>query len=172
MGYTTEFDGFVEINPPLNEHEISFLQDLATTRRMNRRKGPLYIPLTDNFGQNHDEDVIEYNSPHPDQPGLWCQWIPTEGGTALSWDGGEKFYHADAWMKYIVTKLLAPSAAAYVKKHRNEDARLWYFTCDHTVNGEIYAQGEDPSDRWVLIVRDNKVLTAEAIINYGSAQEI
>jgi len=26
------------------------------------------------------------------QPGLWCQWIPSDDGTAIEWDGGEKFY--------------------------------------------------------------------------------
>jgi hypothetical protein len=34
---------------------------------------------------------------------------------------------------------------------------LWHFTFDHVVNGTIDAQGDDPDDRWQLVVVDNEV---------------
>jgi hypothetical protein len=149
----------VSIDPPLNEQERSFLLALAETRRMNRSKGPLFVTGTGDFGQGRDEDIIDYNNPHPHQPGLWLQWRPTEDGSALEWDQGEKFYSAGGWMKYLVNNLLAPSALAYITTHGDEDARLQHFTCNHTVNGIIHAQGEDRDDKWRLVVEDNVVRT-------------
>ena len=61
MGYTTDFWGSVTIEPPLNEHEVSFLNDFAHTRRMARHKGAYYCLDTDNFGQNQADDVINHN---------------------------------------------------------------------------------------------------------------
>lgn len=171
MGYTTDFMGEVAINPPLNEHEISFLKDFNRTRRMNRTTGPLHMPDTTNYGQNRTPDIIDFNQPHPDQPGLWCQWEPSDDGTELSWDGGEKFYNATEWMEYIVNSLLSEEANAYVQQHVNEDPRLAHFTCDHMVNGVIYAEGEDSDDRWKLVVEDNVVKAYDAEVIYADERE-
>lgn len=166
MGYHTSFDGAVKIDPPLNSHEIDFLRDLAGTRRMNRTKGPLYVAETENFGQNRSEDVIDYNGSHPDQPGLWLQWTPSEDGTALEWDEGEKFYESQEWMEYLVNNLLGPSALAYITTHSDEDARLEHFTCNHKVSGIIYAQGEDSDDTWRLVVDNNMVRSERPTITW------
>ena len=172
MGYTTDFSGSVAVEPPLNAAEIAFLTEFAETRRMHRRNGPLYAQNDGDFGQSDPGDVIDGNRPHPDQPGLWCQWVPVDDGHAIEWDGGEKFYESAAWMKYIVEKLLAPSARRYIDAHLSDDIRLAAFTCDHVVNGRIEAQGEDSSDQWVLIVENNIVKVAEAVISFTNAQEI
>lgn len=159
MGYTTDFEGSVTIEPPLNKHEVSFLEDLNQSRRMNRTRGPLFVKGSDGTfgaGQGHDGDIINYNDPDPDQPGLWCQWMPLEDGSGIEWDGGEKFYNSAEWMAYLVKNLLAPSAVSYIAAHADEDERLRFFTCDHVVNGTIQAQGEDNEDRWDLVVTDNK----------------
>lgn len=160
MGYTTDFTGEVTVEPPLNEHEISFLTAFNKTRRMARARGPLFVKGSDGEwgrGQGHDDDVLDFNEEPPDQPGLWCQWVPNDEGTTIKWDEGEKFYEADRWMAYIVYRLLAPSAKAYIAQHIGEDERLQHFTCDHSVNGTISAQGEDSDDRWDLVVKDNVV---------------
>jgi hypothetical protein len=185
MGYTTEFDGYVTIEPPLNEHEVSFLKDLASTRRMLRRNGPLFVKGGGYAGQDHEEDIINFNCSsgeqpwlgardlpadwrdyfEPDgQPGLWCKWEPSDDGETISWNGAEKFYDAPEWMRYIIDKLLAPSADEYLVKHNDEDERLQYFTCDHTVNGVINAEGEEQEDVWRLEVKDNIVSVREAKI--------
>lgn len=163
IGYTTDFYGSVQIVPPLNDHEIGFLEDFRSSRRMNRTKGPLFVKGDGGFGQGHDEDILDYNSPHPDQPGLWCQWF-SEGGADIEWDGGEKFYNAAEWMEYLVTNLFAPSARGYIADHIDEDERLRYFTCDHVINGEIEAQGEDHGDRWTLVVRNNQVRVGDTVV--------
>ena len=38
MGNTTEFSGQINIEPPLNEQEIEFLNKFANTRRMHRKQ--------------------------------------------------------------------------------------------------------------------------------------
>jgi hypothetical protein len=159
MGYTTNFGGSVTIEPPLNEDEISFLQDFNETRRMKRKNGPLFIDGSGNFGQNRLPDIEDFNSPHPDQPGLWCQWVPDDAGRALAWDGGEKFYNSVEWMEYIIRLL---SDMEYVAAHSDEDARLAGFTCNHVVNGVINASGEEPGDVWRLLVQNNVVTRHEA----------
>lgn len=159
MGYTTEFEGSIQIEPPLNAQEISFLRDFNHTRRMNRTRGPLFVRGSGFYGQGNDPDIIDYNQPHPDQPGLWCQWTPNEDGTAIEWDGGEKFYDSPGWLSYIIHLLLAaPDAQWYIDQHIDEDLRLASFTCDHVLNGVIFAQGEDDEDQWELRVVDNTVM--------------
>lgn len=172
MGYTTDFDGEIFIDPPLNEHEISFLGDLANTRRMKRINGPLFVGGQGFAGQDHEVDVTDYNNPDPSQPGLWLQWVPYDDGTALVWDQTEKFDHSAEWMKYLVTNLLATSATFYIAQHVDEDDRLQHFTCDHILNGEITAQGEDYDDSWKLVVTDNNVGVARSVSEYGPVTPI
>ena len=103
-------------------------------------------------------DVIDFNTPPTGQPGLWCQWVPTADGTAIEWDGGEKFYYVDEWMQYLIDHFLKPNAIA----SRSDDLQFENFTFDHTVSGIIDAQGENKGDRWRLIVENNEVTTQRA----------
>jgi len=168
MGYTTDFEGDVTVEPPLNAAEIQYLDRFAETRRMDRDHGPYYVEGSGDFGQGGDPDIRNFNTPPDDQPGLWCQWVPTPDGTAIVWDGGEKFYHAEAWMKYIIQHFLQPKAHA----SKVDDEQFAEFTFDHILNGEIYAQGEEANDTWKLIVRDNEVLTAEAQVSWNQARPV
>lgn len=171
MGYTTDFDGEVTIEPPLNQDEIDFLTDFNQTRRMHRSGGPLYVKGEGPMGQGHGPDQVhDHNQPGPDQPGLWCQWVPSDDGTFLEWDGGEKFYHPAEWMDYIVNKLLSPASRSYVDQHLGEDERLKNFTCNHFVNGEIYADGEDADDNWKLKVTNNIVEVVEFVGRYADEE--
>lgn len=113
MGYTTEFEGQVTITPPLTADEVARLNEFTEERH----------------GGNFD--------PHPGMPSLYCQWESTPDGTAIRWDGGEKFYASEEWMRYLITEIFAPA--------------------DHVLNGTITAQGEEPGDVWQLVVEDNEV---------------
>lgn len=119
MGYTTDFMGSIEIVPPLNEAEIAYLNKFNETR--------------------HSED----------DPSYYCQWVPTEDGTAIEWNGDEKFYGSVEWMKHLINHFLKPGA----------EAPLDFLQKNHVCNGKIIAQGEDPRDRWKLLVNDNVVTT-------------
>ena len=145
MGYTTYFNGEIQIEPPLNDEEISYLNKFSASRRMKRDQGPYYT--------GDDKSGVEnYNKPPECQPGLWCQWVPCRDGEVLVWDEGEKFYNAAEWMAYIIQHFLEPDAVA---KQANPAAFAEFVP--HVLNGKIEAVGEDPDDRWQLEVIDNAV---------------
>lgn len=166
MGYTTDFEGFVTITPPLNASEIAYLNDFAKTRRMHRAAGPYFVRGTGFAGQGHDGDVLDFNSPDPSQPGLWCQWIPLSDGSGFEWDGGEKFYSSAEWMRYLVALISTKPDAETYAQMLAADERFADFTFDHVVEGEIIAQGEDYDDRWRLVVTDNVVVTETATLSF------
>lgn len=154
MGYTTDFYGHFTVDPPLNQAEVHYLTKFARTRRMRTTHGPYYVDAPGFMGQDPDPDtVLSYNAPPQGQPGLWCQWEPTEDGTAIVWDGREKFYNAPEWLKYLIDHFLKPGAEA----SRTSDPQFDDFTFDHIVNGEVSAQGEDPDDHWALISSGNRI---------------
>lgn len=157
MGYTTEFEGSITIDPPLNEEEISYLLKFSGTRRMDRSNGPYFVDGTGYMGEGHDPDVRDLNKPPAGQPSLWCDWEPTRDGTEIKWNGMEKFYNADKWMLYLIRHFLGGDPLA----KRACPERFQSFG-GHTLNGEIYCQGEDVEDRWILVVADN-VVTKELL---------
>jgi hypothetical protein len=162
MGYTTEFTGHVAIDPPLNQHEVAYLNRFADSRRFARHSGP-YQTDTDKY---RGPDTIDYNGEAPGQPGLWCNWVASDDGSQIEWNGAEKFYNADDWMRYLIDTFLSPNASLKAELSDRIEGRYYpdafaRFTFDHTVNGDINAAGEDAIDRWRLSVRDNAVERAE-----------
>jgi len=143
MGYTTEFEGVIKVTPPLSVEEINYLNMFSDSRRMEREAGPYYV------GDGED-DVIEHNSPPKGQPGLWCQWIPTEDGSGIEWDGSEKFYHAELWMQYLIDHFFGSDAIA---KQVNPDASD--FLHPHSFEGIIEAFGEEREDVWRLRIDES-----------------
>lgn len=188
MGYTTYFEGHISIEPPLNEHEISYLDDFARSRRMKRTGGPYIADPGADMGQygfgrqgrQPEDEILEFNDPPDGQPGLWCQWVPTADGTRIIWDEGEKFYRAPEWMAYLIDHFLKAGAEAsgvikdrFGRGETLPDARLEHFTFDHVLNGEIHAQGEDPDDRWILQVVSNEVYERLAVeVRFGEPRKV
>lgn len=158
MGYTTDFFGSINIEPPLNKKEITYLKKFASTRRVNRVRGPYYVG-DDQSGMWFSDkkidktiDVLDVNKPPEGQPGLWCQWVPSEDGKSLQWDGGEKFYEADAWMMYLIEHFLCETPCAKILDPQMS------FLKGHSLNGVIYAIGEDVSDDlWKIEVKASHV---------------
>lgn len=90
-------------------------------------------------------NCIDYNGINPGMPGLWCQWIPTEENQGIEWDGCEKFYEAQAWLKFIIENYLKP----------------W----GYILNGRVkihFGYREYPFDEGILEVKDNEVSAYEA----------
>lgn len=164
MGYTTEFEGSFKLDKPLLPEHKAYLDKFSDTRRMKRKVGMLLskpdhirtavgLPLGfegayfvgapdtgdpwDCCGQAHTPDIIDYNQPPTGQPGLWCQWVPNSEGTAIGWNGAEKFYDYAEWLKYIIAHFLTP----------------W----GYVLNGEVSWQGEESSDLGKIVVKDNHV---------------
>ena len=181
MGYTTAFWGEWTIVPPLTEPHRLYLAQFAESRRMARDPAKLEPdPLREaaglppgvegeyfvgekgkydqDYGPNRPGDssykgsVINGNSPASTQPGLWCQWRPSEDGSVLEWDEGEKFYNYVEWLKYLVTNFLTP----------------WgYSLC-----GVVSWEGEESDDFGQIKIESpsNEVLVAHGSKSYGSFQ--
>jgi hypothetical protein len=166
MGYTTEFEGQFEISPNLSLDHKEYLQAFSDTRRMKRdpvkavllpdpRRQSVNLPIGEEScyfvgglgfaGQDMDESISSYNASPIGQPGLWCQWIPNEDGSAILWNGGEKFYNYVEWLSYIIDNFLIP----------------W----GYVLNGTVTWQGEDEEDRGIISVADNTVTVTEQTID-------
>jgi hypothetical protein len=90
-------------------------------------------------GQDPDDSIIDQNEPPRGQPGLWCHWAPTEDGTAIAWNGAEKFYSYVEWLEYLILHFLT----------------RW----GYVLNGRVDWQGEEDSDQGTILVRENVVET-------------
>jgi hypothetical protein len=167
MGYHTNFDGEFEIEPPLTPEQADYLMRFNQTLRMKRdaakaemipdpervavglpigNDGEYFVEGTGDFGQDEDASVIERNSPPGSQPGLWCQWVPSEDGTTLAWDEGEKFYNYVKWLEYLIKHFLAP----------------W----GRKITGQVSWKGEEDSDMGIIYAKDNRVEALAAEITY------
>ncbi|MGF1428652.1 hypothetical protein [Kitasatospora sp. LaBMicrA B282] len=146
MGYQTTFTGQVAVEPPLNQQEIAYLRKFAATRREDREGGPYVADYIGYAVQGREADRIPEG-----QPSRWCNWEATDDGAAIEWNGAEKFYNSPEWMTYLIDHFLKPGGAA------QGQPGFEHFTFDHTINGVIDAEGEEPGDIWQLLVRDNEV---------------
>ena len=88
---------------------------------------------------------------HDNHPiGIWCDLVASP--TTLEWNGAEKTYSLDQWVKYVVNEFIAPKG--------------------HRVDGFMEAQGEDPDDRWTLRVDNNVVAVQETLFIQGDIREV
>lgn len=153
MGYTTDFSGEFKLNKPLDAKLKAFLEKFATTRRVARNlpaeygiEGEFFVDGKGSYGQDNDPSVIDGNTPPRTQPGLWCQWVPTEDGTAIVWDEGEKFYEYIEWLEYIVKNFLAPNG--------------------YSITGDVNWYGEDRDDIGLIRVVNNKIEVIQGRLTY------
>jgi hypothetical protein len=163
MGYDTNFSGSLTIEPPLNQAEIDFLQKFSETRRMFRQQGPYFVDGKGAFGQDSD-GVLDYNEPPAGQPSLWCNWVPSDDGTELEWNGGEKTYGSDGWIRYLIEHFLKPGCVA-------KDA-LPFLQANHTLNGVIEAQGDDTEDKWAMKVVDNVMVIGTYTLSFPPVEVV
>ena len=122
MGYTTEFSGEFALDKPLTIAQKQELEAFAEERH----------------GGN-TEAFAGY-------PGFWCQWVPNDDGTAIKWDGGEKFYSYVQWLQYIIDHFIKP----------------WGLT----LNGEVAWFGEEDDDLGKILVRENIITTLQGTVVY------
>ncbi len=155
MGYSTSFTGQFNLDKPLSPEHLAYLLAFSETRRVCRNadvaeslpdelRAAAELPIGNdgayfvgkNANDTRDESITDYNSPPRGQPGLWCNWIPTDDGENIVWNGMEKFYDYEEWLAYLCTNFFA----------------RW----GYKLNGRVEWQGDDPDDKGVLVVEDNK----------------
>ena len=158
MGYTTDFNGYMTIEPPLNPAQARYINKFSETRRMKRdpdKASQIPDPLREAVGlpigedgcyfiggggwkgKDEDDSVIDYHSTPAGQPGLWCQWVISGDGAVLEWDYGEKFDEYERWLQYIQEHFLTPWGSK--------------------LNGEIEWSGEDRHDIGILYASDGRI---------------
>ena len=111
------------------------------------KQGAYFVGGGGDFGQGTDASIINSNGAPDGQPGLWCQWVPNDEGTAIEWNGGEKFYHYVEWINYLINNFLKP----------------W----GYTINGEVSFRGEDFSDCGTIVANNNSIAVRR--VNYDDA---
>lgn len=168
MGYDTDFTGQVTVTPPLDAAEVAFLRRFASTRHCLHRSSP--YAADGDFACLHVSNGLYRGagcpSVFPGNPGYWCQWEPVGDGTAIEWNGAEKFYYAEEWLRFLIDHFLkSPTDLVWGDLEKSPGLHTLKF--HHVVNGVIDAQGEDPSDRWRLVVRDNVVTRQEPTLNWS-----
>jgi hypothetical protein len=167
MGYTTEFTGHFKVTPALDSTHMAYINAFSDTRRMTRdvekasnlpdtirekvglpigKEGGYFVGGGDDFGQEHDLSIVDYNNPPNGQPSLWCQWVAIDN-EHIGWNDTEKFYEYILWIKYLITNFLKP----------------W----GYIINGEVEWQGEDSRDIGKIIAKDNKVTTKHGKVVYS-----
>jgi len=167
MGYSTDFSGEFALDKQLALDHFNYLKAFANARHVLRDEAkaakvddPLRMRVNLPVGTDGEfmvsaddgPDVIDYNVHPKSQPALWCQWVPNETGTAIEWDGGEKFYEYVKWLDYIIAKFLKP----------------W----GYVLNGEVEWEGQDSKDKGLLIVKDNVVTTRSGRTVYGKPKKV
>lgn len=161
MGYDTDFEGSFTLSHPLTKEHHAYLSMFSQTRRVKRNavelaklpdliREAVNLPIGEDggyfLGDSHYMNTViyshvcDFNKPPSSQPGLWCQWAPNENGTAIGWDGNEKFYKYVEWLDYIIISFLKP----------------W----GYTLNGVVSWTGEGYDDSGDIIVTDNVVTTS------------
>jgi hypothetical protein len=144
MGYYTKFKGCFNLNKELDKKTHEFLIKFNKTKRVKRKlpekygvDGEFYVDGKGFLGQEKDETVIDINIPPSTQPGLWCDWKPSEDGKKIEWDGRENFYNHIEWLEYLIDKVLEPKG--------------------YKITGKVEWIGENLKDRGVIEVIENKI---------------
>ena len=121
----------------MNKYRESALTDALTFDVVEDNTPPGQTPWNMRTSFEERRKVIDEGVPAGVQPGLWCQWVPNDAGTAIVWDEGEKFYDYIKWLEYIIHHFLKP----------------W----GRTLNGTVEFQGEEVGDRGLIVVVDNDI---------------
>lgn len=180
MGYSTDFFGDFRLDRPLTAPHAEYLRAFSATRRMGRDVtvvATLPDPIREAAGlpvgpeggyclvavpspllrggdwqaARKAAGILDYNHPPKGQPGLWCQWVPNEDGTAIEWDGGEKFYDYVPWIAYLIEHFLQP----------------W----GYVLNGTVEWIGEDPDDRGRIAITNNRLRKQFGRVVYDEEDE-
>lgn len=161
MGYNIVFSGNINIDPPLSASEKRYMDEFCASKRVLRESGPYCVPFvleqaSEKVKKDFEEkDVIDSLSPAVGQPGLWCKWAVNEKGTSIKWNGGENFYNAQIWMKYLIEHFLGTEPVSKDLEERMS------FMKGHILNGIIYAIGEGSLDVWCIKVHNGEVFTSK-----------
>ncbi len=139
MGYQTDFIGYLEIDPPLGQREITVV---------NRISGSPFLERSDAGLRVADEDDEEFRDLMRGAPRGWSNWAVCSQGCCLSYNGGDKANHMVPWLKFLVSTFLVPGATA---------ERIRGMTCDHVLNGMVVGSRRDTRELYSITARSNEI---------------
>jgi hypothetical protein len=156
MSYVTDFSGEFYPDKNLDRETVDLINNLAMFRREARdiRKiaelkmiseeealkrygieGEFYFDKESQTVLRESEGI----RPPKTQPGYYSCWYASKNGEYISAAEGMNNYNAEKWLCYIIVKILKPRG--------------------YILNGKADAYGEEPDDRWALVVMNNTVYT-------------
>ena len=124
MSHATTFHGKFNLAPKLTAEQVKYLTKFARTRRMKRDEfitermpdpirnavnlpigweAQYYVGSQALMGQDcNPPSVVHPNEPPSNQPSLYCQWIPSQDGEFIEWDGNDSFNYPTEWLNYLI----------------------------------------------------------------------
>ncbi|NYI77913.1 hypothetical protein [Nocardioides panzhihuensis] len=142
MGYQTDFIGYLQVLPALNESERALVDRISGSIFLDRSVTGL-------------RSVGDQDAARAELLGMapngWSNWTSCPTGCCLSYDGGDKANHMIPWLKYVMATFLVSGAKAEGR------AGFEAFTCDHVLNGMVVGSRRDNRELYAITVRDNQV---------------
>jgi len=186
MGYTTDFEGVLTFDKPLNQKQRAYINCIGQTRRMKRdvnklmelykgrhgnpsakdktnasevygHEGEYFARDDGNFGQGNDESVIDHNCP-PGQRGF-AQGEVENGQPGL-------------WCQLEINEDGTELSWNGAEKFYNYTAWLKYLIKNFfnpwkkKLTGELFWYGEDRDDIGKIKVRNNDVFVFDGDITF------
>jgi hypothetical protein len=183
MGFSTNYLGRLDIEPPLNAAEVDWLTAFADVDRRHFTD-PYEVPMNPRaFTIERDaERAAKASAPQPARrrrrsepvdpfttltpgdgsPYPHLDWVPCPTGCCLSWKHsrrGEKSRMAEPWLQYLIDHFLRPGALARTSNRPDFDD----FTFDHVVHGTIAAERDDTRELWLISCADNEIETLQLV---------
>ena len=187
MGYSTDFEGVLTFDKPLNQKQRKYINCISGTRRMKRdvnklmelyggkhgnpyaknknnpaevygHEGEFFARDDGNMGQTNDDSVIDYNSP-PGQKDFM-------GGAVEKGQPG-------LWCKWVISEDGTELFWNGYEKFYYYTAWLKYYISrffqpwGKKLNGEILWFGEDRDDIGKIKVVNNEVFVYDGEVSYG-----
>ena len=169
MGYSTDFSGSFELVPALTPSQV------ATIGKVHRHRHsspsgleddpmptlPYAAPLMGNMSTLAPVERFPSNAVYTGRekgmawsgpfPSAYCQWTVTSDGSYLEWDGGEKFYAYELWLRFLIEHFFKPWRVA--------------------VTGAVHFRGEDGDERGTISAHGDRVFVHLAKFAHGRGME-
>jgi hypothetical protein len=141
MGYQTDFVGYLQVEPPLNDTEIRLINGISGSADVVGAARNGLHPVT------ADEALLAVA--RAGAPPGWSNWSACGRGCCLSYDGGDKANHMAPWLKFLMTALLLPGSQGQSMVGREGAVE------GHVLNGMVVGARRDTRELYAICLQDN-----------------
>lgn len=143
------------------KRNVGMLKDIYDIRRVKCGlplgiDGEYFVAADGEFGDDKSPDIIDYNEPPSDQPGLWCHWRIENNH--IVWSGQPKFSDFRSWLEYLIDNFFIP----WRYKLNGSISYQFKFPFGDFPNGVMVVKNND-----ITIIRDGDPLpkVAQMLLN-------